>query len=137
MEAFIGLLGGLFQLCAVKSNGFLSAGSKGHHRRTLSTFFGIQKLEDLVRDGEHQKELWGKTRANFARIDAWYQEGKDEGPYLMGNTICFVDLVFASIALWPKRLFGEDSAEWQDMLTWNEGRLGVLAESLAKYETIV
>jgi glutathione S-transferase len=137
MDAFRGSLDGLFQLCVVRSNSLLNPGSTEHHRRTISTFFGVGRLEDLVRDDEHQKTLWEKARTNFAKVDAWYQKGKDEGPYLMGNTICFADLVFASFAFWPKRVWGEDSAEWQDMLTWHEGRFGVLAESLAKYETIL
>ena len=40
----------------------------------------------------------------------------------------------ASCLLWVKKMWGEESAEWEDVKTWNEGRLVAL---LAKYETIL
>jgi glutathione S-transferase len=135
MDALLrGTLNDLLQLCVVKSNSFLNPGSREHHRRAISTSFGTEKIEDLVLD---EKALWAKARVGLAKVDAWYQKGKGEGPYLMGNTICFADLVFASYTYWPKKIWGKDSTQWQDMLTWNEGRFGVLAESLAKFETVI
>jgi glutathione S-transferase len=132
------VLANLWPFTVVKSYQILNPRSKAHHRGNMEAYFKLSKLEDILPEDSKEREvLWAKARASFEKVDAWYQKGKDEGPYLLGNTICFADFAFASFASWPKRLYGEDSVEWQDMRTWSEGRLGALVDSFARYETMM
>jgi hypothetical protein len=85
MDAFRGMLDGLFQSCVVRSNSLLDLGSAEHHRRTISTFLGIERLEDLCSRWRISEDIVGKSthHGNLAKVDAWYQKGKDEGPYCL------------------------------------------------------
>jgi hypothetical protein len=85
MDAFRDTLDGLFQLCVVRSNSLLDLGSAEHHRRTISTFLGIERLEDLCSRWRISEDIVGKSthHGNLAKVDTWYQKGKDEGPYCL------------------------------------------------------
>lgn len=129
------ILANLWPFTVYQSYTVLNPRSEAHYRRSMEAYF-VSKIEDLVPpEGEERDALWAKARTGFEKVDAWYQKGKDEGPYLLGKTICFADFVFAAFASWPKRIWGEDSVQWQDMKTWGEGRLGALVDSFAKYES--
>lgn len=122
------MISALMPFAIPKSNSILNRRSEEYFRRTREAIFGM-KLEDLVPKGEERERQWAKVQADFARIDSWYQKGKDDGPYLLGNNICFADLQYAAHALWMKKIWGEQSAEWSDVKTWNEGRLVALLDS--------
>ena len=53
----------------------------------------------------------------------------------MGNTICFADFVLAVFLMWFKIIWGEDSVEWKDLESWDEGRWAALHRSMEKYES--
>lgn len=125
----------LAQFTLPRTNTVLNPRSEEYFRRTREARFGT-KLEDLVPKGK-EMELWANVRADFAKVDGWYQKGKNDGPYLLGNNICFADFVYAAYALWIKKIWGEESAEWNDVKAWNEGRLAAFMDSLSKYETVV
>jgi glutathione S-transferase len=127
------MLTALWQFAVPQSNTILNPRSEEYFRRTREITFGA-KLEDVVPKGKERELQWAKVRAEFARIDAWYQKGKDDGPYLLGDHICFADFVYVAFALWMKKVWGEESAEWKDVKTWNEGRLIALVDALSKYE---
>lgn len=128
------ILAGLWPFTVSVSYNHLNPRSKAHYGGKMQAYFNISRMEDLVPEGEEREALWAKARAGFEKVDSWYQMGKDEGPYLLGSTICFADFVFAAFATWPKRIWGEDSVQWQEMRGWNQGRLGALVDSFAKYE---
>ena len=86
---------------------------------------------------EEREVKWGKVREEFGRIDGWYQAGREDGMFVLGDRICFADFVHASFLLWIKKIWGEESAEWKDVKTWHGGRLAALVDALAKYETIL
>jgi glutathione S-transferase len=131
-------MAGLWPFMVLKSYQALNPRSAEYYGKKMEGYFGVKRVEDLVpEDKEAQEAMWAKARACFERVDGWYQKGKDEGPYLLGETICFADFAFAACATWPKRIWGENSAEWKDMKTWSEGRLGTLVDAFAKYETMM
>jgi hypothetical protein len=49
-------------------------------------------------------------KEGFDRLDQWLQEGKDEGPYLLGTTPYFSDFAITGIILWMKKVWGEERA---------------------------
>lgn len=48
----------------------------------------------------------------------------EEGPYFMGTTISFADIVLASYSMWIRKILGEESEEWKDIISWNGSRWG-------------
>lgn len=85
--------------------------------------------------GEARKVEWAKVKDGFGKVDAWLQKGKADGPYVMGNTVSFADLVIAAWMTWLKKIWDEESEEWRDIQTWHGGRCVALLESVKKYET--
>ncbi|RDB26472.1 Glutathione S-transferase-like protein ustS [Hypsizygus marmoreus] len=83
------------------------------------------------------EEEWAKVKAGFDVVDGWLQKNKASGPYFLGKEHTFADFVVASFTLWLKKILGEDSPEWKDIKTWNEGRWDAFLKELEKYETIV
>lgn len=128
-----GTLGALWQFALPKTHTILNPRSQEYFGRTREATFG-KKLEDLVPKGEQYKVQWAKVREDFAKTDSYYQQGKEAGPYLLGNTICFGDIAYVSFVTWLKKIYGEESVEWKDIKSWNEGRLIALVDALSKYE---
>ncbi|KAL0961291.1 hypothetical protein HGRIS_006251 [Hohenbuehelia grisea] len=88
-------------------------------REAREVMFG-KKLEDVPPAGAEREPAWAKIREGFGTIDGWIQEGG--GPFVMGDTISYVDFALGAIILYLKRVFGEESVEWKDISQWNEGR---------------
>ena len=126
-------LGALGPLVVPKIHNILNPRSQEYYRRTREARFG-KTVEDIVPKGEQYNVEWAKVREGFAKTDSCYQQGKEAGPYLLGSTICFGDLVYVSFATWSKKIYGEESTEWKDIQSWNEGRLIALMDALSKYE---
>ena len=100
-------------------------------RRTREEMFG-RKLEDMV--PKDKAEAWNQIKAGFDKLDKLLQLGK--GPYVMGNTVSFQDFEVASYTIWLRRIFGEESEEWKNIINWNDGRWGRLIEGFRKYEKL-
>ena len=100
----------------LQSNSLLSPISEANYRRKIETIFLlIDKLKDVVpEDDEERGNSWLSVRAAFEKVGEWYEE---DGPYLLGNTVCFVDFAFASYVSHPRRIWGEDSEQWRDFRT--------------------
>lgn len=124
----------LWQFAVPATNKILNPHSEQYFRRTRELIFG-KTMEDLSPTGKDREVEWAKVKEAFGIVDAWLQ--KSDGPYFMGNTICFIDLVVASFIIWSRKVFGEASAEWADLRTWNDGRWGKLMDGLEKYAKIV
>ena len=129
-------LSALPQFALPQTNTILNPESQEYFRRTREVTFG-RMLEDVVPKGEEREVKWGKVREEFGRIDGWYQAGREDGMFVLGDRICFADFVHASFLLWMKKIWGEESMEWKDVKTWHGGRLVALVDALAKYETIL
>ncbi|KAL0961283.1 hypothetical protein HGRIS_006243 [Hohenbuehelia grisea] len=100
-------------------------------RRAREEDFG-KKVEDLVpSDPVGRAAEWAKVKAGYDTMDKWLQ--KSEGPFIMGDTISFADGNIAAFLRTFKNIFGEDSQEWKDMRTWNEGRWENRLHALEKY----
>jgi glutathione S-transferase len=137
MDAHVSVLSGsLWQFAMPATNMILNPRSEEYYRRTREAFlFGGRKLEDVVPKGEEREIEWAKVREGHSKFDGWLQKGDGEGPYLLGNTICFSDFVLAAFIMWFKKIWGEDSVEWKDIESWDKGRWVSLLKRMEKYET--
>ncbi|KAF9445114.1 hypothetical protein P691DRAFT_735528 [Macrolepiota fuliginosa MF-IS2] len=101
-----------------------------YFHRTRSETFG-KPLEQLGPVGEARVEAWAKLKAGFDTLNGWYS--KSSGPYFMGETASFADFIVGGLFVAARICFGEDSAEWKDLQTWNDGRWSTLLKDLDKY----
>jgi len=113
----------------------LTSGSEGYFRFHREKAFG-KTMETLTPTGPARDVEWAKAKAGLSVMDGWLQAGKDEGPYFTGKTPSFADFVVGARLMWIRQIFGEDSPEWTDMKTWNDGRWAAYAEGLKPYETV-
>jgi len=109
--------------------------SAEYFRRTREAAFG-KKLEDVVPTGDARTEQWEKVEKGLASVDVYLAMTDKKGPYILGDTISWGDLVMFSFLYFFKVILGENSKEWKDIASWNGGRWGTLVDSLKKYHTI-
>ena len=114
----------------------LNPASEEYFRRTRETSFG-QKLDDVIPTGNARTEEWGKFEKGMDGIHAYLAMTDEKGPYVLGDTISWGDLVLFSFVYWFKLIWGEDSKEWKDIASWNGGRWEALIDGLKKYHTVV
>ena len=110
--------------------------SEEYFRRTREISFG-QKLEDVVPTGNARTEGWGKFEKGLASIHSYLVLTDEKGPYVLGDTISWSDLVLFSFIYWFKLTWGENSREWKDIASWNGGRWESHIDALKKYGTVV
>jgi len=108
----------------------LNPKSAGYFTTTRTAFFG-KPLADVEPKGAESTEGWKKVQAAFDTIHGWYS--KSNGPYLMGEKPTFGDFAVAGLLHGLKVCFGENSAEWKNIGTWNNGKWTAYLASLDKY----
>jgi len=104
-------------------------------RRTAEIIFG-QTLEDLLPTGNARTEGWAKFEKALASVYSYLAMTDEKGPYLLGDTISWSDLVLFSFVYWFKLIWGENSKEWKDIASWNGGRWEAHIDALKKYQTV-
>ncbi|KAK0452716.1 uncharacterized protein EV420DRAFT_1630370 [Desarmillaria tabescens] len=106
-----------------------------YFRRTReANTLGGKKLEDTILKGEERVREWAKLKTVFGKIDAWYGKGD---MYVMEDIVSYANFMISAYPVWFRILYGADSEEWEDILTRDEGRWGVLVKDFQKYETVV
>lgn len=110
--------------------------SQEHWRRTREATFGV-KLEEIAPEGsEKAKQLWGEFLAGLTAMDAFMSAGREEGPFVMGEKPTFADVLVASVLAWAKRILGEDSKEWKEILEADGGIWARYVDAFAKWEKV-
>lgn len=95
-------------------------------------------MEDVIPRGEAGVKAWKQLEDNLTVVAGWLKANDGEtGPFVMKNTISFADCVVAAYTYWIKLVFGEDSKEWNDVKSWNEGRWEKALEAMKDYSAIV
>ncbi|KAH6893701.1 hypothetical protein BKA70DRAFT_1389589 [Coprinopsis sp. MPI-PUGE-AT-0042] len=85
-------------------------------KKRAAQFFDANSLDDVqVKSAEEEGKIWDDFR-----------EGWNEGPWVLGDTISFADLVVALYLVTLQRVFGQQSKEWQELRVLNGGRWGRL-----------
>ncbi len=68
----------------------------------------------------------------FTTFDGFYQKNGG-GQFVTGDTPGFADFMIAG-AIQGLKVWGKESAEWEEFKTWNEGRWIRLLKGLKMYE---
>jgi glutathione S-transferase len=113
----------------------LSDRGQGHYRKLVEHWVG-KKLEELSPPGPVRDGCWKQVREWLDVVDKWFQKEDHNGLYVMGETMSFADIGIASVFTWARKVLGESSEEWQDLIRWNEGRWGRVIVSFDKYGTV-
>ncbi|KAF8798616.1 hypothetical protein BYT27DRAFT_7177613 [Phlegmacium glaucopus] len=109
--------------------------SEEYYRRTREHFLG-KPLEEVVPVGRERIEQWAKFQEGMNKVDECLAKTDPKGPFVMGDTISWADFFLSGYLIWFKIVWGEDSEEWKDIASWNEGRWDNLLRALGKYQTI-
>lgn len=94
--------------------------SEEYFRRTKEISLGRPVEEVPV--GAEKEEMWAKFREGMNKMDECLTKTDLKGPFVMGDTISWGDFYIAAYLMWLKNVLGEDSEEWKDIASWNEGR---------------
>lgn len=94
-------------------------------------------MEDLALEGDVAVAQWAQFRDGLGEVDAWYAKNGGEGPFLLGETPSWGDIVVASSLVLGRIVWGEESQKWKDISSWHNGRWAGIVEALKKYETVV
>ncbi|KAF9484206.1 hypothetical protein BDN70DRAFT_798310 [Pholiota conissans] len=127
-------LSALWQFVVPATYQQMNRASDAYFRLTREKMFG-KKLEELAPKGDLGVSEWARFKNDLGKVDVWYS--KTNGPYLLGDTISWADIVIAAYLTWFKVVFGKDSQEWKDISSWHGGRWGRLVDNLRKYATVV
>ncbi|RDB26481.1 Glutathione S-transferase-like protein ustS [Hypsizygus marmoreus] len=136
IDAYDATLMAFYQFAIPAAFKIITPNSQDYFRATREAYFG-KTLEDLLPTGQVRKEEWAKVKAAFDKVDGWVKKNKASSLYFYGTEPSFADFTVAAVLVWLKKIWGEDSPEWQDIMAWNEGRWGTLLKEVEKYETIV
>ncbi|TFY51793.1 hypothetical protein EVG20_g10833 [Dentipellis fragilis] len=79
-----------------------------------------KELKDFAPEGPVREKEWANVLAGLATVDHWL--AVEEGPFLMGRTLSYGDVVVAAYLAWYAAILGEQSPEWKDLMTVNKGR---------------
>ena len=112
----------------------LPSRSQVHWRRTREARFGIP-IEEIAPEGsEKRASLWKETIKGLATMTSWLSA--EDGTFVMGDKPSFADLMVASVLTWIKRILGEDSKEWNDVLSADGGRWKRMMAAFDKWEAV-
>ena len=132
----ISTLGAAWAFSIPASYSRLNPVSAEYFRRTSEISYGM-KLEDSVPTGDARIEEWGKFEKGMDRLHSYLISTDKNGPYMMGNTISWSDLVLFSFLSYFKAAWGGDSQEWKDIASWNDGRWEAYMNALKECQTVV
>ncbi|TFK91947.1 hypothetical protein K466DRAFT_659670 [Polyporus arcularius HHB13444] len=115
----------------------LNEASQPYFRTTREKRFG--KLEELSPAGSDKRaKHWEGVKNVFHRIAEMLQGNAQKEKLLFGggNEVCYADICIAGVLMWIRAIYGEESTEWQDVVSWDGGRWARFTDVFRKYETV-
>jgi len=110
--------------------------SQDYIRKKFEDIYGGVKLENIAPKGEKADEEWKKFEAALGKLEGIFAATDAIGPFVLGDTISWGDIVVASFLIYFKRLWGRDGEQWKKISSWQGGRWGSLLQSLDDYTAI-
>lgn len=110
----------------------LNPASIGYYREVREKALGV-KMEELVPDDQLVAEL-DRLKAILGKIDELYAKNGGKGPYIMGDVPSWADILVASVVVVFRVSYGDGSEIWKKIVSWNEGRWGILVDDMKRYE---
>jgi glutathione S-transferase len=120
----------VYHLFIPRTIALLSPRSQEYIQRTRKEYFGMS-LEDMEPKGEEKVKAWKAVEKIFDTLHGWLS--KSQGEFFMGKTVSFADFVVGATLQFMKITYGEDSEEWNDVMTWNNGRWAAYQRSMEPY----
>ncbi|KAH6918270.1 hypothetical protein BKA70DRAFT_12145 [Coprinopsis sp. MPI-PUGE-AT-0042] len=107
--------------------------------KDLREWYGgqVETLEDVQISDEEKAEKWKKFKSNFELFGEETFGGKEGFRWYLGDKISWIDFVVAGILIWIRESWGDDSEEWKDVITWNDGKWLHLLEGLKEYQAVL
>ncbi|KAF9553715.1 hypothetical protein CPC08DRAFT_713510 [Agrocybe pediades] len=133
---FMPCLSPLWLLMGVSTLSKLNPPSADYFRKTREGSHPGITIEEMCPKGEKAKEHWEKLEKGLEKIAGWYDKAEG-GPFIMGETVSWGDIVVGSILVWQKVLWGEESEQWKDWCAWHGGRWGKIFKGLESYMQVV
>lgn len=113
----------------------LNPASKESFRRAREVENDGKTFKELMPKGDEAVAQWGSFREGLAEVGVLYESSG--GPFLMGQTVSWPDLNIAAWLIWLKIVWGDESVEWKDIASWENGRWKILLDQLKEYQTIL
>ncbi|TFK35272.1 hypothetical protein BDQ12DRAFT_635314 [Crucibulum laeve] len=114
----------------------LSSESREYYIRKHSAGWG-KSLLDIGPTGDERVQEWRKVKQGFDVVDGWLQKNGNKGTFIMGELPIFVDFVVGGFLTFLRSIFGEESEEWRDIISWHDGRWERFLEALKEYQDVV
>ncbi|KIM40954.1 hypothetical protein M413DRAFT_19076 [Hebeloma cylindrosporum] len=113
--------------------------SEEYFRRTRKEWLG-KDMEDMAPKGDAAVAEWARFKNGLDKVDAWYSAktgAVNGGPFLLGKTPSWGDIVVASYFVMMRIVWGEDSEQWKDISSWNGGRWAGIVGALKSFEIVI
>ena len=101
--------------------------SLDHFEKKIKVAFGDTKEPQ----GDERRVQWAKVEQAFGVVASWLGKGDD---FVMGSTVSYADIITGGWLVWIRNIFGEDSAEWKQVASWQDGRWAKLVKSLDQFK---
>lgn len=109
--------------------------SEAYFRATREVELGAP-LQDVAPPGPKREGHWAGLRGVFGTFAQWLRADGTEKPFFLGESIGYADVVLASFVLCFRILHGEDSEEWAEIKSWDEGRWVRLVDAFKQFEAV-
>ncbi|KAJ6604971.1 hypothetical protein B0H10DRAFT_1821169 [Mycena sp. CBHHK59/15] len=113
----------------------LNPASQDYFRCTREALFGGQRLEDVTPQGDDHSIAWQKVNDGFGQVDAWISKNGENSKYIMGENICYADILVAGFLRWARTVLSKE--QWAEIASWHGGRWETLMKDLEKYNVVV
>lgn len=102
--------------------------SQEFYRRTREEAQG-KKLEDIR--GKHE---WREAEGAFDKLATWLSKNDvGQEDWVMGDGLCYADIVIAADLMWAKVTLGAGSEEWGRICSWNGGKWKRISDHFERY----
>lgn len=112
----------------------LNTASQAYFRRTREAKFGM-KLEEFSPIGPKRDLHWKTLKERHAIMASWLAKN-ESSPFVMGDKISYADITIAGFVMWIRTMFGSESAEWKDVLTWQDGIWANYMKEFERYQQV-
>lgn len=116
------------------ANSSATARAREDFREKREARFGV-KLEEMC-PPEARPVMWKKALEGFTQVGVWLDENGGEGQFVMGDKLSWADIIIGSWLLMMRRMWGERSKEWQELMSFEGGRWKRFYEVIATWNYV-
>ncbi|KAH6893716.1 hypothetical protein BKA70DRAFT_1571494 [Coprinopsis sp. MPI-PUGE-AT-0042] len=130
----------IFPMMWKQTLNILNAESQDHfataRARDLNGWYTDKSSLYNIEISEEEKEKgWASYTASLTAMTETFG-GSDSPRRFLGDQLSFVDFACASMLIYIREVWGEDSQEWKNIITVNGGRWNIFLRDLEGYQTV-